>query len=250
MNKKTRFIFLLALGLMPGGIVNGTAQAIRSEGTCVVRQTAPSIGSWTWAEMSRIEVYVLQGDFSADEVPPMLTALKNWDDSASENGSGVRFEYKGSVAERQTCDNCLTILRGQTTVKRHGAELKAFSRKNNQVIDYAWIVIDPAIRKSEALTSILAHELGHSLGLLDCYNCPRGSTAMTHFNATLKLFQLKIADFSNGMKGPTACDVAQVKAAYEELRSSPRPAPAAEASAESAVAEEEAEEDDTPVVVP
>jgi hypothetical protein len=196
-----------------------------------------------------VEVYVRSQDFAADEVPEMLRAVQTWDASASENGSGVHFEYKGTVAKGETCMNCLTIIRDKVADRRHGAELQAFSRRNDQIIDYAWIVIDPSYRTSKILTSIIAHELGHSLGLLDCYGCKRGSSAMNRFDTTLSLFQIKVADWSNGIKGPTSYDVAQVKEAYKELRNGVRPAPII-TSLRTADEGEEPEEDDTPIVLP
>jgi hypothetical protein len=240
---------LLTLCLLIGSVAQSIAQSTRSEGTCKVGETAPSIGSWTWAPNARVEVYVRLADFAGNEVSGMLTAVQNWDASASENGSGVRFEYEGTVMEAKTCGNCLTILRGKVADKRHGAELQAFSKRNDQLIDYAWIVIDPGYRESKTLTSIVAHELGHSLGLLDCFGCQRGSCAMSRFNTTLRLFQIKIADWSNGITGPTNCDAAQVKEAYKELGIFVRPAPTV-TSLRPADEGEEPEEDDTPIVVP
>jgi len=76
-------------------------------------------------------------DFAEKDVTALLTAVQNWDASYSENGSGVRFEYRGIVREAKTCSNCLTIVRGETTDKQHGAELQAFGKRGDQIIDYA-----------------------------------------------------------------------------------------------------------------
>ena len=240
---------LLTLALMIGCLAQGTAQSLKSAGTCKVGETAPAIGSWTWSANARVDVYVRTPDFAEDEMPLILTALHTWDASADENGSGVRFEYRGTVTEARTCANCLTITRGATADKRHGAELQAFSQQRNQIIDYARIVINPSYKKSKSLTSIVAHELGHSLGLLDCYTCERGSTAMNRFNITVSLLQFKIADWSNGITGPTGCDAAQVREAYRELKTFVRPSPTV-ASLEAVDEGEEPEVDETPVVEP
>lgn len=248
--KKMRRLFILSLALFIVSVVgNAKAQSVRSEANCKAGQTAPSIGSWTWAQNSLVEVYIGLPDFTADEVPAILAAVQKWDALTSENGSGVHFKYKGRVAGAQTCGNCLTILRGRVVDKQHGAELQSFSRKNDQLIDYAWIVIDPGYRKPTILSSIVAHELGHSLGLLDCFGCKRGSTTMGGFNTTIRLFQIKIADWSNGIIGPTSCDAVQVKEAYKELRLRVRPAPTI-VSLKPADEGEEPEEDDTPIIVP
>jgi hypothetical protein len=240
---------LLTLGFLIVSVAHSAAQSARSRETCKAGQTAPSVGSWTWAPNSVVKVYVRRTDFAADEIPVMLIAAQNWDASAIENGSGVRFEYKGTVTQAKTCDNCLTILRDKVADKRHGAELQAFSKRSDQIIDYARIVIDPSYRKPTTLTSIVAHELGHSLGLLDCFGCRRGSSAMSRFDTTFKLFQIKVADWSNGIKGPTSCDASQVKEAYKELRIFVRPAPT-DTSLRPADEGEEPEEDDTPIVTP
>jgi hypothetical protein len=54
---------------------------------------------------------------------------------------------------------------------------------------------------------------------------------------------------SKGLEGPTACDVAQIKAAYQELKLRVRPAPVV---ARIIIPDEGEEpvEDDTPVVIP
>lgn len=244
-----RLASLLALALVLSCVADSNANAGGNDIPCKTGQTAPPIGAWTWAENSHVEIYVRIPDFAADEVLYMLTAIQNWDASHGENGSGVRFEYKGTVSEGRTCGNCLTIVRGKNADKRHGAELRAFTRRNDHVIDYAWIVIDPSYTQPRILTSIVAHELGHSLGLLDCFECNRGSTAMGHFNTTVKLLSIKIADLSNAINGPTACDVKQVREAYKELIKSARssaPVPSVQVVDEG----EEPEEDDTPIVVP
>jgi hypothetical protein len=197
----------------------------------------------------RVEVYIRIPDFNEKDVEAMLIAVQNWDASASENGSGVRFEYRGTVSEAMTCGSCLTITRGETTIRHHDAELQAFSKRGDQIIDYAWIVINPSYKKSKALTSAVAHEIGHSLGLLDCFSCERGSTAMNRLNAAIKFHQIRIIDWTNGIKGPTVCDVTQVKVAYKELKIFMRSSPTT-ASDEATDEGEEPEADETPVVEP
>ena len=58
--------------------------------------------------------------------------------------------------------------------------------------------------------------IGLNFGLLDCYTCKHKSTVMNQF---------KVVDVPNGMEGPTRCDIAQVREAYEELKVRVRPSP-------------------------
>jgi hypothetical protein len=206
---------------------------------CKVGVRAPAIGFWTWAPGAHVKVYIRIHDFSPAEIPYLLAPLQTWDAAREQSGSGVRFEYQGTTLEPMLCVNCLTIQRGKVfgKITRHAAELQALSIQNNQVITYASIVIDPVLTNLAALTSTMAHELGHSVGLLDCFTCRQKSTVMT---------QLKTVNVSNDMEGPTACDLAQVQAAYRELKIHPRPSPAALAA--DADVGEEPVDDDTPVV--
>ena len=73
----------------------------------------------------------------------------------------------------------MTIIRGAVYDKksRHLAMLEAHSLRNNQLIDYALVIVDFSVNRPEVLTNVVAHELGHSLGLLDCYQCNRKSPA-------------------------------------------------------------------------
>jgi len=104
---------------------------------------------------------------------------------------------------------------------------------------WATIVIDPVLTSPKTLTNAVAHELGHTFGLLDCYSCKQESTVMIQF---------KTVNASNEMDGPTACDVVQVKRAYHvlaaQLKRLPQPKPIVVDEGEEPV------EDDTPVVVP
>lgn len=208
---------------------------------CKVGVKAPGYGSWTWAANSHVKVYILAADFKSEEIPYLLAPLQSWNAVAEVTGSRVIFAYAGNVSAPQDCENCLTIMRGKVfeRKRRHATELQAASVHSDQIISYAKIVIDPAITNLAALTNAIAHELGHNFGLLDCFSCKDRSTVMN---------QMKVVNVSNGMEGPTECDIAQVKRAYEELKTRIRPSPVA---VKIPVDDgEEPVDDDTPVIVP
>jgi hypothetical protein len=224
---------LLIFGLGHGTSLQSVS-AQKAPKPCVERQTAAPFGYWMWKQDAQVSVYVRASDFKDKELAAIVSAIKVWDEASAPNGSGVRFNYAGTTSSTKTGDNGLTIMRGPTSRKEHRAEIQAFSKRGDQVIDYAAITIDPSVKGADALTNALAHEIGHSLGLLDCYSCKQESTAMWKLS-------------SSGTKAPTECDNEQVKEAYRQLKLFVRPAPARDTS--TIVDEgEEPVEDDTPVV--
>jgi hypothetical protein len=235
MNRTFRQILCLAMLMLC--CVAGAAQSKSTIAPCKVGVQAPAVGFWTWAPGVHVKVYIRMSDFTSTELPYLLTALSNWDAAHDESGSGVRFEYQGNTAEPMLCENCLTMIRGQVFNKRtrHATELRAYSAQANQVITYATIVVDPSLTTPKALTNSIAHELGHNFGLLDCYTCKERSTVMNQF---------RVMNTANGMEAPTACDLAQVKEAYLELRQHPRISPVALPDDDG----EEPVDDDTPIV--
>jgi hypothetical protein len=209
---------------------------------CVVGRTAPSFGFWTWPANSQVNIYLRTPDFSAADVSAVKVSVGNWDGSALENGSHVRFTVRGLTGEMKTGTGDMTLIRGDVydNKVRHYALLQAHSLKEDQLIDYALVIIDFSVKNADVLTNVMAHELGHSLGLLDCYKCNSKSTAMG---------LMKAGGESNGIEGPTACDKAGVLAAYRELRMRVGPAPTALSFNKRVEDEgEEPEADDTPVV--
>lgn len=209
---------------------------------CVVGHTAPSSGFWTWPANSQVKIYLRAPDFSERDVAAVRVAVHNWDESALENGSQVRFSVAGLTRETKTGAGAMTLVRGDVFDKqrRHLALLQAHSIKEDQVIDYAVLIVDFKLTNPEVLTNVMAHEIGHSLGLLDCFKCSSGSTAMG---------LMKGNGESNGIDGPTACDKAGVNTAYRELLARVGPSPSLALNQLGVDEGEEPEEDDTMVVV-
>lgn len=240
--KLKKLVFIIFLSLMAALIVSHVnAQTATPIVPCKIGHEAPPIGFWTWATNAHVKVFIVSADFQPAHIPYLLTALDSWTKVSALTGSGVQFEYQGSTEQQHLCENCLTVMRGPVfdKAKRHATELRAFSARGDQIITYATIVIDPRLTNPKALLNAMVHELGHNLGLLDCYTCKRKSTVMN---------QLAALNVPNGMQEPTSCDVARVKEAYEELKVRIRPSPT-NGSATSDVGEEPVD-DDTPIVVP
>ena len=208
---------------------------------CVAGRTAARFGFWTWPSHTSVNVYLRTPDFSEADGPAVETALQNWNRTSLENGSQVHFIFKGLTGMVSAAQGDLTLIRNPVYGKkeRHLALLEAHSLRGDQLIDWALVIVDPTVRNGSVLTNVMAHEIGHSLGLLDCPKCHSGSTAMG---------LLKGADESNGIDGPTACDKSAVLAAYQELKLHVARAPLSSWTSEAADVGEEPEEDDTPIV--
>ena len=209
--------WLLVLIVMPS--VPALPQVVKTAvPPCSVGVRAAAFGFWTWAPKAHVKVYILQSDFKREEIPYLLTPLQAWDAVWESTGSGVRLHYEGTTRAPALCQNCLTIMRAPVFNQktRHGSELQAHSAQGNQILTYALLLIDPTLTNPNALTNAVAHELGHSFGLLDCYGCKVGTTVMNKLN--------RLND-PNDMEGPTLCDVAQVRNAYNELRIRVGPSP-------------------------
>lgn len=193
-------------------------------------------GFWTWPANARVKVFIVAGHFKAEELPHLLAPFEKWNASGRLTNTGVEFKFVGEVRKPEQCESCLTLKRGAVLdeKQRHVTELHAFSARSDRIITHASIVIDSRLTYRKSLRSAVAHEIGHSFGLSDCYNCAARSTVM---------LQLTALNVWNEMEGPTSLDIAQVRQAYNELS----------VRSLRVVSVDEGEEpidDDTPVVVP
>ncbi|HBB86971.1 MAG TPA: hypothetical protein DC047_05095 [Blastocatellia bacterium] len=174
---------------------------------CDSKVKAPDYSLPEWPEKAEVKVYVIAADFKPEQIAAILTPVRNWSAVAEASGSQVTFVYSGTTAQQQDCLNCLTIMRGKVhDNQKHAAELQAMVYPGEQTILYARLVIDPVIPNLTALTNAVAHELGHNFGLRDCFECRGHSTVMGLIRS------------SDGLTGPTRCDVAQVRQVYDHVR--------------------------------
>ena len=217
-----------------------TAIAVAQKITpCKVGHDAAGFGYWMWPRGVTVKLYVVKNNFTADEIASLLAPVNNWNAVAGVTGSNVKFEYAGLTVDEMHCESCLTITLGAVFdhTRRHVTELKVYSAQSNQLMTWATIVVDKSLSNPKSLTNCIAHELGHNFGLLDCYECRKNSTVMN---------KLPALNESNNMAAPSECDVAQIQAAYLQLRVAIKPAPQLQLVVDEG---EEPIDDDTPIVI-
>jgi len=199
-----------SVAIAKGDSNTGEARRVKT-GPCVVGRTAPPVGFWTWPRGTQVKVYLREPEFSGADISAVKLALASWDASATENGSNVRFSFHGLTREIRHARREITIVRGSiyNEKQRHRAHLEAHSINGDRFIDYALIIVDHSVQDAGLLTNVIAHEIGHTLGLLDCPRCSNRSSAMG---------LLKPGNESNGIEGPTACDTGEVMGVYRALK--------------------------------
>lgn len=222
-------LLLLSTGLAAGTDASLTPQV------CRVGKNVPAFTGWMWKPNGRVRVFTVADHFSAEEVKLLHQSLLSWSALADATGSRVSFSYEGPTKEVQNCDYCLTLTRGRIRRSNHVAQLEAVGVVNSYVIKYAKIIVDPKIKDPKELSNVLAHEIGHSFGLMDCYTCQDKTTVMNAVNA------------SRGRMTPSECDVGQVRQAYQRLAQHIHQL---EEQAKLLMDEgEEPVEDDTPIII-
>lgn len=173
---------------------------------CRPGKTSAKAQGWRLKLDSVVRVYYRRGDFSASEAMALWRAIDNWNEALRDLVSGPFFliggESNGVVVEGTS----ITVTRGRPKGKERVGEIKLHSVSNGRV--HLVVIVSPEITTADALTSLMTHELGHTLGLADCYECRTGTTAMAA---------------SRGHKGndvyaPSECDMNVIAATYQARR--------------------------------
>lgn len=172
---------------------------------CVANRSAATETTLRWAAHTRVTVYAQRNNFSAAQIMTIRQAINNWNAALAETDANVQFSFGGERDGASPDASTITINRAPTYQNaRHLAEILPVL-ENAQLLR-AEITIDPGVTDSEVLTSVLAHELGHSLGMDDCPKCRRGTTLMALYRGRNR---------GNKALFPTPCDRRVVASAYQ-----------------------------------
>jgi len=170
---------------------------------CRPGKTSTEAIGWRWKPDARVRIYYLKNNFSLTERAAFSRAVDNWNRALSEIDSRIVLTIVGEREAVADDDATVTVLRGIPKGKDRLGQLRIYSMSNG--VMRATMIISPDVTDLNALTSLMAHEIGHSLGLADCYECRRGTTAMAAFKEKNK---------GNDVYQPSDCDKYVVASGY------------------------------------
>jgi hypothetical protein len=198
-----RPVITTAEGAPTAGTSGGSGAAPLMPKQCKPGKTSPEAHGWRWKQGTPVRVFYLKDNFSAAEVEALSRAVHSWNNALREMDSRIAFTIGG---ERETVAKdhaSVTVVRGVPRVRERVGETRFYSMSNGSA--RLTMTINPVVTNLGALTSLMTHELGHSLGLADCYECRRGTTAMAAFKGDNK---------GNDVYEPSVCDKYVVAAGY------------------------------------
>ncbi len=112
-----------------------------------------------WPQSTNVKVFLIRGAFTEKEQIRIDAALQSWRPFLPE---GVTIKIAGETNSTQTCRDCVTINRERTKEDEWGeCEAHPF----DGITWYAIIRVDKRAGSGDAFQRIVAHEIGHSLGL-------------------------------------------------------------------------------------
>jgi predicted Zn-dependent protease len=174
---------------------------------CKPGKTSTQAMGWHWNRNAQVKVYYLSGDFSEAEKEALSRAVNNWNDALTQINAHITFTVGGTLTDVSEQNLSLTVVRGIPRSRDRVGEVKLYSLSNGT--NHVTVVIGPNVKSTQALTSLMTHEIGHSLGLADCYECRQGTTAMAAFHDMNK---------GNEVYEPSECDRYVVAAGYANER--------------------------------
>lgn len=181
----------------------GSNDAATMPKQCHPGKTSTQALGWRWQPHAQVRVYYLASDFSAADRDALSRAVNSWNDALSQTDTHITFTVAGTRASESQENLTLTVVRGVPRGRDRVGEVKLYSLSNGA--HHVTVVIGPDITTPMALTSLMTHEIGHSLGLADCYECRRGTTAMSAFKDMSK---------GNEVYEPSECDLYVVAEGY------------------------------------
>lgn len=181
----------------------GGGSAVSMPRQCQPGKTSPEGMSWRLSANKPVRVYYLKDNFNRGEAEALMRGVNNWNRALAEIDSPVTFINSGERESVVRDELTITVTRGVPKSKERVGEIKFYTKPNGSV--RMTVIISPTVTDLNALTSLITHEIGHAVGLADCYGCKRGTTAMSAFKGKNK---------GNDVYEPSACDKYVVASGY------------------------------------
>lgn len=201
-------IILLSLLLL---LTGSAVHAQSSVKQCSTNKTSPPASSWHWPADMRVKVFLIQGMFTQSEQQAIREVMEQWNSLSEQLGTGIKYVYAGEVGQHENGEGYLTMTRIEIMKGTNNRFYAYFfpTRAADGSLRSALITFDFKTTNVKALKSLVAHELGHGMGLWDCKSCKGRSTIMNGFPGV---------NNDNGLVAPSACDMQVVKTLFEQTR--------------------------------
>ena len=190
----------------PSARTGGSAISMPKQ--CQPGKTSPEGLGWRLSANKPVHVYYLKDNFNRAEIDALSRGINNWNKALEEIDSPVTFVNSGERESVARDGLTITVIRGVPKGKERVGEIKFYTKPNGLV--RMTVIISTVVTDLNALTSLMTHELGHAVGLADCYGCRRGTTAMSAFKGKNK---------GNDVYEPSACDKYVVATGYANASS-------------------------------
>lgn len=184
---------------------------VEAQQTCT-DQNSPKVMSAGFPRGKEVQVYIatspaFEPGFNKDQADAIKLAFNNWQNANGANNSGVTFKFVDSIPPDGTYKWIVGYSTPTVTVGSRG-ESGVPVRDAAGNAQEAQTAIDPRVTAPAAITDVMAHEIGHPMGLDDCNDtCSATDSVMSKGNPR--------ADYWNGLSGrptsPTNCDNQNLK---------------------------------------
>ncbi len=166
---------------------------------------------------STVQVYFNASEFTQDQITAMEGAFTNWQNA--DPTSGIMYQFTTVTGPPPATGNFIYVV--HETPTPNGVPDNSLGGYSSisytdgatfDTISNGTIQMNPSETVPGALEEVMAHEIGHWLGLGDCNGCSNQSTVMADPVDTM--------NGTSGLTSPTSCDVNKEKTIY-----SPPPPP-------------------------
>lgn len=174
---------------------------------------APTVFSnraWGWKTNVTVQVNIDPG-YDTNQRNALVAAFTNWNNAKTNTCPAVTFgtptfnanPIAGPSITGATVDAPRFQVYKQNPPDGSGDRGLTLGADNGTYTLSNWTYLHTSVTLPEALKQLMAHEIGHTMGLGECANC--GSTASV-MNSPVSGY-----NDTNGLSTPTSCDLAAVK---------------------------------------